>query len=67
LQLDEKNISSAYTLTVVTSRDPVEWAVNMKEDMEMAARRTITVVVIVAETLLTLAKILCIVEVNATM
>jgi hypothetical protein len=34
----------------------------MKEDSAMAARRTITVVEIVAETLLTLAKMLCIVE-----
>jgi hypothetical protein len=34
----------------------------MKEDSAMAVRRTITVVEIVAETLLTLAKMLCIVE-----
>lgn len=44
------------------SSDPVGWGVNMKEDSAMAARRTITVVEIVAETLLTLVKMLCIVE-----
>ena len=45
----------AYTLTEVTSIEPVGCAVNMKEDNEMAARRTMTVVESVAERLLTLA------------
>jgi hypothetical protein len=51
----EKSMSIAYTLREVTSRDPVGWCVNTKEDREIAARRTITIVDIVAETLLTLA------------
>jgi hypothetical protein len=59
---DEKSNSSAYTLTDVISRDPVGWPANMKEDSAMAARRIITVVEIVAEALLTLVKMLCIVE-----
>ena len=46
---------TAYTLTEVTSRDPVGWGVNTKEDRAIAPRRTITIVDIVAETLLTLA------------
>jgi hypothetical protein len=45
----------AYTLTEVTSRDPVGWGLNTKEDRAIAPRRTITIVDIVAETLLTLA------------
>jgi hypothetical protein len=45
----------AYTLTEATSRVPVGCAVNMKEDNDMAARRTITVVESVAVILLTLA------------
>ena len=45
----------AYTLTEVMSIEPVGCAVNMKEDNEMAARRTMTVVESVAERLLTLA------------
>ena len=53
----------AYTLTEAMSREPVGCAVNMKEDKEMAARRIITVVESVAEKLLTLAYMLCIVEV----
>ena len=44
-----------HTLTEVTSRDPVGWGVNTKEDRAIAPRRTITIVDIVAETLLTLA------------
>ena len=47
--------ASAYTLTELTSRDPVGWGVNTKDDREIAPRRTITIVDIVAETLLTLA------------
>jgi hypothetical protein len=44
----------AYTLTEVTSRDPLGWGENTKEDIAIAARRTITIVDIVAEALLTL-------------
>jgi hypothetical protein len=51
----KKSMCSAYTLTDVTSRDPVGRGLNTKEDSAMAARRTITVEEIVAETLLTLA------------
>jgi hypothetical protein len=54
-QWTRKGLSSAYTLTEVTSRDPVGRGLNTKEEIAMAARRTITVVEIVAETLLTLA------------
>jgi hypothetical protein len=45
----------AYTLTEVTSRDPVGWGVNTKEDRAIEPRMTITIVDIVAETLLILA------------
>lgn len=44
----------AYTLTEVTSRDPLGYVVNTKDDRAIALRRTITMVDIVAETLLTL-------------
>lgn len=52
---EKSTFSSAHTLTEVTSREPVGCVPKIKEDSAMAARRTITVVDIVAETLLTLA------------
>jgi len=55
-------MSYAYTLTAVTLREPVGLRENTKEDSAMEARRNITIVEIVAETLLTLAYTLCIVE-----
>jgi len=54
-------MSYAYTLTAVTLREPVGLRENTKEDSAMEARRAITIVEIVAETLLTLAYTLCIV------